>query len=149
MTTCAGSREVHQNDRTRLPRSQRTVWHLRLLRGKLQRIVESEMLPPGDKLLDYGCGAKPYRSLFSAKFALYVGADFEENENADIVVGPHGHLPCEDASIDCVLSSQVLEHTEDPQSYLKEAHRVLRTGGSLVLSAPGVWVYHPQPLDHW
>src|SRR5262249_38297688 len=111
--------------------------------------AESEALPAGDTLLDYGCGLKPYRSLFAPKFKTYLGADFSSNARADITVGPEGQLPQNDESVDCVLSSQVLEHTKDPQAYLGEARRVLRRGGSLVLSAPGIWVYHPHPFDHW
>jgi SAM-dependent methyltransferase len=43
----------------------------------------------------------------------------------------------------------VLEHVEDPRSYLAEAYRVLRTQGSLVLSTHGTWRYHPDPTDYW
>src|SRR5262249_45935344 len=68
---------------------------------------------------------------------------------ADLVVGPEGELPRDDESVDCVLSSQVLEHTKDPQAYLAEARRVLKRDAFLVLSAPGIWIYHPHPFDHW
>ena len=124
-------------------------WGLTLLLRRLQAIVDSDALRPGETVLDYGCGNKPYEALFRAKFRQYVGADFAGNDDAQLVVGPHGELPLEPESVDCVLSTQVLEHVDDPQSYLAEAYRVLRMQGSLVLSTHGTWRYHPDPTDYW
>ena len=50
---------------------------------------------------------------------------------------------------DVVLSTQVLEHVEDPRTYLEECFRVLRPGGQLLLSTHGFMVYHPDPVDYW
>ncbi|MFH1134351.1 MAG: class I SAM-dependent methyltransferase [Nanoarchaeota archaeon] len=41
-----------------------------------------------------------------------------------------------DGSFDCVISFQVLEHIHDELRFLKEAKRVLKTGGKLYLSTP-------------
>jgi SAM-dependent methyltransferase len=130
-------------------RSSRTYWSLTLLLDKLQRVVESELLPSGKNVLDYGCADQPYRSLFAEKFHEYVGADLAGNPKADLIISPSGTLPCADGSFDCVLSSQVLEHVVDPQQYLTEAWRALRPSGSLVLSTHGIWPYHPDPTDYW
>jgi SAM-dependent methyltransferase len=100
-------------------------------------------------LLDLGCGNKPYQSLFRKKFATYIGADLPGNDDADVVIDTDGRVAVEDDSFDCVLSSQVLEHVVSPQRYLSEAHRVLKPGGSLVLSTHGIWPYHPDPTDFW
>jgi SAM-dependent methyltransferase len=124
-------------------------WGLTFLLRRLQAIVDSDVLRPGEMVLDYGCGNKPYEALFRTKFRRYLGADFAGNDDAQVVVGPHGELPLEPESVDCVLSTQVLEHVEDPRSYLAEAYRVLRTQGSLVLSTHGMWRYHPDPTDYW
>jgi SAM-dependent methyltransferase len=140
---------VERGDRINPHRSNRAYWHLRLVLDKMRRVAESDLLPAGEKILDYGCGNKPYHSLFSPKFNQYIGADLPGNEEADLIIGPQGQIPSEDNSFDCVLSSEVMEHTEDPRFYLKEAHRVLKPGGSLVLSVPAIWVYHPDPIDYW
>jgi SAM-dependent methyltransferase len=140
---------VERGDRLNPQRSNRAYWHLKLVLDKMQRIASSDLLPSGERLLDYGCGNKPYRPVFSAKFKEYLGADLPGNPEADITTGPQGQIPSADDEFDCVLSSEVMEHTEDPRFYLQEAHRVLKPGGSLVLSVPAIWVYHPDPIDYW
>jgi SAM-dependent methyltransferase len=119
-----------------------------LLGDKLRRIIDSE-LAGGENVLDYGCGSRPYASLLLRRFTHYVGADMAGNEGADLLLGPDGHIPSPDGRFDCVLSSQVLEHVGDPLTYLSEAWRVLRPGGSLILSTHGIWPYHPDPSDFW
>jgi SAM-dependent methyltransferase len=142
--------QLHERgNRTAPGRSARTYWSLTLLLDKLQRIVGSDLLPGGENVLDYGCANKPYQSLFVEKFHEYVGADLPGNPEADVIIGSAGELPCAEGSFDCVLSSQVIEHVVDPQQYLKEAWRVLRQGGSLILSTHGIWPYHPDPTDFW
>ena len=46
------------------------------------------------------------------------------------------HLPILSGSVDLVLSLETLEHCPDPYRFLTEACRVLRPGGTLVLSCP-------------
>ncbi len=140
---------IERGDRMNPQRSNRAYWHLKLVLDKMLHIFASDLLPPGEKLLDYGCGNKPYHSVFSPKFNEYIGADLPGNPDAELTTGAQGQIPSEDDSFDCVLSSEVMEHTEDPRFYLKEAHRVLKPGGSLILSVPAIWVYHPDPIDYW
>jgi len=145
-----GFLECNWTDRLRRPiKHDRIYWHLTLLAEKIRSIAESELLRPGDKLLDFGCGAKPYRELFISKFPTFIGADLPGNPEADIVLGAMSEVPVAADSFDCVLSTEVLEHTELPEAYLAEAYRVLKPGGFLVLSAPAIWVYHPDPIDYW
>lgn len=138
-----------RGDRTRPARHDRKYWHLRLLLDRLQRVAASPRLEGGAALLDFGCGNMPYRELFSKKFARHVGADIEGNEAAEFVIDSEGRVPAPDESFDGVLSSQVLEHVAEPGLYLSEAYRLLRPGGSLILSTHGIWPYHPDPTDFW
>jgi len=131
------------------PRSHPRHAPLTLLFDRLRAIVGSDALQRGETLLDYGCGNKPYESLFRQKFNAVIGADFPGNSDAEIMVGPRGDLPISESSVDCVLSTQVLEHVESPDFYLAEAYRVLRPCGSLVLSTHGTWRYHADPVDYW
>ncbi|MGH7162873.1 MAG: class I SAM-dependent methyltransferase [Planctomycetota bacterium] len=121
--------------------------HLRDLADRMREMAEA--LPAGATLLDFGCGSRPYRALFAPKFATYLAADLPGNPEADVQLDADGRVPLPDGAADCVLSSQVLEHVDDPRRYLGEARRLLRPGGRLVLSTHGIWPYHPDPSDHW
>lgn len=105
-------------------------------------------LPAKARVLDYGCADMPYRHLFSADTD-YLGADLPGNTDAHIEITADGQLTAEDHSMDMVLSSQVLEHVADPALYLREAYRVLKPGGELMLSTHGIMIYHRDPVDYW
>jgi SAM-dependent methyltransferase len=89
----------------------------------------------------------PYRELFEPYVRKYIGCDLPGNDLADNLIDPSGVLPFNSSSVDIVLSSQVLEHVEDPSLYLNEAHRILKAKGVLILSTHGIWRFHPDPTD--
>jgi SAM-dependent methyltransferase len=99
-------------------------------------------------VLDYGCAEVPYRGFFSPE-ADFVAADLPGNPHASLELNPDTTVPAADESFDAVLSTQVLEHVEDPALYLSECFRVLRPGGRMLLSTHGIFVYHPDPDDYW
>jgi len=100
------------------------------------------------RLLDVGCGEKPYFPFFEPYVSEYVGVDVVDNPQAELK-GPIEALPVEDAAFDVVLCAQVLEHCDDPPLAVKELRRVTRTGGRVLASTHGVQVYHPSPVDLW
>jgi SAM-dependent methyltransferase len=100
------------------------------------------------RLLDVGCGEKPYAPLFTPYASSYVGVDPVENPMADLR-GSIEKLPVDDASFDVVLCAQVLEHVDDPAQGVSELHRVVAPGGRVLLSTHGTMVYHPAPVDYW
>lgn len=118
------------------------------LRASITRLIRALGLEPGDRVLDYGCADMQYRDLFGHGVEV-VGADLPGNELASVEIRPDGTLPVQDASFDALLSTQVLEHVEDPALYLSECARVLRPGGRLLLSTHGIMLYHPDPVDYW
>jgi SAM-dependent methyltransferase len=102
----------------------------------------------GSKVLDYGCAAQPYRALFGPGIE-YVGADLEGNALADVLLDDDGSVPLPDAQFDLVLSTQVLEHVANPELYVSECRRLLKPGGTLVITTHGIMFYHPDPVDYW
>lgn len=128
-------------------------WHplayiIRLLPRRLEEMAGDLRLPPGGRVLDFGCADMPYRRFFGSDVD-FIGADLPGNPRASLHVRSDGTLPSDDASFDAVLSTQVLEHVADPEVYLAECLRVLRPGGRLLLSTHGMMVYHPDPVDYW
>jgi SAM-dependent methyltransferase len=99
-------------------------------------------------VVDYGCADRPYVD-FLPYGVNYVGVDLPGNPKADLELGPDGTIPLPSGSVDLVMSTQVLEHVEDPRAYLAECARVLRPGGKLLLSTHGLMYYHPDPEDYW
>ena len=126
-------------------------YHLIALRDALVEESKAAMgkRGPGQTLVDLGCGSMPYREIFEPLVGHYVGVDLPENLGADLHLNQSGQVPLNDASVDIVLSSQVLEHVPSPQAYLEEANRLLNPGGLLFLSTHGYWMYHQDPTDFW
>jgi SAM-dependent methyltransferase len=111
-------------------------------------LAVTEAIPPNvDRVLDYGCGGSPYRSLFRA--TTYHRADIAGGASLDFEYGEDGSLTANSADYDCVLSSQVLEHVLAPTRYLEECYRVLKPGGTLILSTHGLFEDHNCPGDYW
>lgn len=98
------------------------------------------------RVLDLGCGNRPYRP-FLVNATGYVAYDLDPLGSSPEVVGRAQRLPFQAAAFDGVLCTQVLEHVPEPWAMLDEVARVLRPGGTLVLSAPLAWRLHEQPHD--
>jgi 2-polyprenyl-3-methyl-5-hydroxy-6-metoxy-1,4-benzoquinol methylase len=107
-----------------------------------------ELVPRGVRVLDYGCGWGGFSKMLEESGNHVVGIDFEDNE-IDIcrhVWGESERLSfrraaiteLEDASFDCVVSNEVIEHVHNPGTYLAEINRVLPPQGLLVISLPNV-----------
>lgn len=125
------------------PRASASLYlHVADLREALDPFQTSERI----RLLDYGCGGSPYRSLF--KNSQYVRADFTPCEGLDFLLPEDSSVPEGASSFDMVLSTQVLEHVPDPTHYVAECFRVLKPGGSLLLTTHGIFEDHGCPYDY-
>lgn len=102
------------------------------------------------RLLDFGCGSKPYKALFTV--SEYVGTDIEvsghDHRHEAIDVYYDGKtLPFADESFDSVFSSEVFEHVFNLSQILGELRRVLKPGGHMLFTVPFVWDEHEIPYD--
>lgn len=135
-----------------LPQLTRTHWNWYLRKRLGEAIAEALAAAgtgPGWRVLELGCGARPYEAMVRASGADYAGADLSGNPHADLLIDDEGRAQAADGSYDLIISAQVLEHVTDPAGYLAEARRLLRPGGWMILSTHGIWIYHPCPLDLW
>lgn len=116
--------------------------HLVDLLSALKKMETSEKL----KILDYGAGNSPYRFLFPNSD--YRRADLDNGENnLDYIIQENGSVPEKSQEFDLVLSTQVLEHVSDHESYLLECFRLLKPGGKLLISTHGLFEEHGRPYD--
>jgi SAM-dependent methyltransferase len=93
-----------------------------------------------------------YRDLVLGYADRYIGLDLEschDNYRADHDINwtPEGTIPLDDDSVDSALCIEVIEHCPYPSSVLGEIARVLRPGGTLVLTVPFLWPLHDPPND--
>ena len=133
------------------PRLWDTDWLVLRAMHKAIDDLAGRICAPGLTALDFGCGAKPYAGLFTARGVGYIGADLgplTARGAHDVEIRADGTLATAAASADLVVSFQVLEHVRDLDTYFHEAARALRDDGLLLLSTHGTWLYHPHPEDH-
>jgi SAM-dependent methyltransferase len=113
-----------------------------------QLIAEAPRASDGAVALDLGSDKCPYRELLESRGYAVKTLDLTLDSGADYAgTAESTGLPSE--SFELVLCTQVIEHCMNPWRALAEAFRILKPGGSLIVSAPHVWFYHPHPTDHW
>ncbi|MEE9912508.1 MAG: class I SAM-dependent methyltransferase [Deltaproteobacteria bacterium] len=104
------------------------------------------------RLYDLGCGEMPYRDWFLRYADTYTGVDWAgtlHTLKADIIADLNEPLPIEDRVADTVVSLSVMEHLCEPQLFLNEAYRILKSGGVMILQAPFMWWVHEAPHDYF
>lgn len=137
---------INDKDRRRRSSLIQTDWLvIKELSSAIEEVADL-VVRPGDRVIDFGCGAQPYRFVFEDCGASYCGADFDSQ--GDLRIRADGTITAPDGDADVVTSFQVLEHVRDLGCYLSEARRVLRPEGELILSTHGTWLFHPHPEDH-
>lgn len=121
-----------------------------LIRLRLYQNIRSNCSYMTGRMLDFGCGNKPYRTLFQV--SEYTGLDTHHSGHDhsfdEIDVFYDGkRIPFDDEYFDSVLSSEVFEHVFNLDEVLAEIVRVLKPGGHLLITIPFVWEEHEAPFD--
>ena len=117
-------------------------------------------LPDGARVLDVGAGTGRYRHLFA--HCTYLSHDFAQYEGTSVgplrdewhydrldYVSDITALPLDDASVDAILCTEVLEHVPEPIAAIREMVRLLRPGGRIFLSAPLGSGLHQEPYHFY
>lgn len=122
------------------------------IRNALYKKVKQYAPELNGRLLDFGCGSKPYRSLFT-HVSEYIGLDYEggahshANENVDVFYDGK-KIPFANESFDSVFSSEVFEHIFNLEEIIPEINRVMKKGGKILITCPFVWNEHEVPADY-
>ena len=104
------------------------------------KVVRGLIRDKGKNLLDVGCGS-PASCMKDASFLRFLGY----GQGIDIVprkiefpfkIGSITDIPFPDKSFDVVTAIEVMEHIDNPLEAFKEIHRVLKKGGTYVMSTP-------------
>lgn len=99
------------------------------------------------RVLDIGAGTFPrYKNLFS--YDEYVTMDVEERAGIDLV-GRIEKIPSLDSSFDSIVCTQVLGDVYDLNKSFNELFRVLRPGGTVLITENLFDPLHDEPNDFW
>jgi 2-polyprenyl-3-methyl-5-hydroxy-6-metoxy-1,4-benzoquinol methylase len=100
----------------------------------------------GLRVLDVGCGEGQLTAAAAQAGYAAVGIDVAQEplrraraQHPDLdvrLVDVDGGWPLQDASFDAVWAGETIEHVADTAGWLSNVRRVLRSGGSLLLSTP-------------
>ena len=127
------------------PRSNRTFLTALMLEASLK---QCEKYVRG-VTLDVGCGKKPYEKTYFSSAQHYIGMDYLTDRSSPDVIGSAMEIPLPDNAYDTVVCTEVLEHVPNPSKALGEMYRVLKPGGSMILSTPMYWPRHEVPYDYF
>ena len=105
-------------------------------------------LPESDlRILDVGGRIQPYRALLSRRRHRYLAIDVLCTPLVNVVARGE-QLPLPSGCFDVVFCTQVLEYVSEPRILIAEVHRVLKSGGVLLLSAPTMFPRDSDP-EYW
>jgi SAM-dependent methyltransferase len=115
--------------------------------ARRDRTINSHLshLGPDARVVNIGCGV--VRRFESACPGLYLATDIRHLPNVDFSSDASA-LPLRDGSVDAVIALEMLEHVPKPAAVLKEIARVLKPGGSVIVSVPSTVPRHDNN-DYW
>jgi 2-polyprenyl-3-methyl-5-hydroxy-6-metoxy-1,4-benzoquinol methylase len=127
----------------------------RVIRAELDRL----QLLRGARILDAGCGSgRTLEELVRYGEVSGIELDSEAAEVAqarghgEVLIGRLEELPWPDDTFDLITCLDVIEHTPDDRTTLRELRRVCKPGGWLLLTVPAyqaLWSVHDEANHHY
>ena len=107
------------------------------LRGRVENLFGDT--PDNSVVLNLGSGTnRVHPEIFNIDIFAF--------KNVDIVADIND-MPLRDEVVDGIVCDTVLEHLREPLGALQEMSRIMRPGGTLILSVPFLYPYHSSPDD--
>ena len=120
-------------------------------------IKQANIIPNGAKVLDVGAGGCPHREKFN--HCEYLTQDFVQLSDSQIqtqdgygkidYISDILDIPVPDSSFDVILCTEVIEHVPNPILAIKEFARILKSGGTLLITAPLQSGLHQEPFHFY
>jgi len=122
----------------------------------LHRYAIASSLAKDLVVLDIACGEGYGANLLANHAQKVFGVDISEETiieekrkyvrpNLEFIEGSTSKIPCEDASIDLVVSFETIEHHDQHEEMMEEIKRVLKPNGILIISSPDKQYYSVIP----
>lgn len=90
-----------------------------------------------------------YRDLVTQTICIDWANSSHRNIHVDYECDLSGRLPLDDASVDTIVLSCVLEHLPEPIELWREMHRILRATGKVMVCVPFLYPLHEVPHDYF
>jgi SAM-dependent methyltransferase len=110
-----------------------------------------DRLPSAESLLDYGCSDGALTARFAERagatrvFGVEVVDELAQKATqggVQVVAVKDGRLELPDASLDVFTANQLIEHLADTDTFVQEAFRVLRPGGTFLVCTNNLASWH-------
>lgn len=114
---------------------------------RVREYVISKVPKVAETILDVGCGnawvAREFlpkgKQVFSLDISVTNPSKAKElypSEKHFSITADSFNLPFGNESFDCIIASEIIEHVAEPSVFMKELFRVVRKGGSLIVTTP-------------
>jgi SAM-dependent methyltransferase len=127
-------------------------WHNWLIYDIGDKYLEKYSIYLKGHLVDLGCGEAPLKKYFLQFVDKYTGVDWSNtihNSAADVISDLNIEIKLDDEVADSIISLSVMEHLCEPQVFLNESYRILKSGGNIILQVPWQWWIHEAPYDYY
>lgn len=123
------------------------LWRGKRLEDLAQKHIINSWLPSGESCLEVGGGYGRVTGLLEERFSQVAMLEFAKRNismakqrlrRTRIMRADAAHIPVRSDSFDCAVMVRVVHLLPEPDRVLREIYRVVRNGGTLVISVPNL-----------
>lgn len=123
------------------------LWEDKQLEDLAQKRIISDWLGRGENCLELGGGYGRLTGLLESRFSEVMMLEFARRNismarkklsKAHIVRADVAHIPARSDEFDCAIMVRVVHLLPDPAKVMKEVHRVVKNGGTVIISVPNL-----------